>query len=105
MFPLKKPISGKNFGQKDLILGPSMPRISAVVWEKHKFILTELAETVKLSTEHVRYISHEYFDMEKPFAQWIRVYSQFATANIMAMIHRVILHSFFVIQRSSVVDS
>lgn len=75
--------------------------------KKHnKFtILTELAETVKLSTEHVRYISHEYFDMEKPFAQWIRVYSQFATANIMAMIQRVILHSFFVIQVSTVVDS
>ncbi|KAF7264728.1 hypothetical protein GWI33_022529 [Rhynchophorus ferrugineus] len=56
---------------KEVVTDENIKKIHKMIWNERKLKLNETADTLKLSTERVHHIIHEYLGMGKHRAHWV----------------------------------
>ncbi|KAF7267500.1 hypothetical protein GWI33_019279 [Rhynchophorus ferrugineus] len=56
---------------KEVVTKKTIKKIHKIILNHHKLKLDEIADTLKISTERVRHIIHEYLGMRNPCAKWV----------------------------------
>ncbi|KAF7277753.1 hypothetical protein GWI33_009176 [Rhynchophorus ferrugineus] len=61
----------RNGRPKEVVTDENMKKIHKIILNDRKLKLNEIADTIKISTERVHYIIHEYLGMRKLCAKWM----------------------------------
>ncbi|KAF7281392.1 hypothetical protein GWI33_004869 [Rhynchophorus ferrugineus] len=56
---------------KEVVTDENIKKIHKMVLNDRKFKLNEITDTLKISTEHVHHVIHEYLGMRKLCAKWV----------------------------------
>ncbi|GFY30191.1 putative mariner transposase [Trichonephila clavipes] len=61
---------------KEAVTDENIKKVHKIIFDNRKVKFIEIAETLKISKEHVGHIVNEYLDMRKLCSKWVRASSQ-----------------------------
>ncbi|KAF7273752.1 hypothetical protein GWI33_013570 [Rhynchophorus ferrugineus] len=56
---------------KEVVINENIKKFHKMILNDYKLKLNEIADTLKISTERVHHIIHEYLDMRNIYAKWV----------------------------------